>query len=183
MAPHIGTKSAQNWPNIDPISDHSNPGQIEGHIWHKIGPICDQELAQFWPTPVPGWSWARNRPEMWPVSGTKMVPDLPYFNPQYWYISCSDLETKSHLDRNTLMDVTCPNSWKTHIFLSLGQHPVDRTPPHTNNRVSPIFVYQYLLQYTKICQIHHILICEIHILMTSEIPNNFVNRGWYTQRS
>ena len=129
MAPHIGTKSAQNCPNIDPISDHSNPGQIEGHIWHKIGPICDQELAQSWPTPVPGWSWARNRPEMWPVSGTKMVPDLPYFNPQYWYISCSDLETKSHLDRNTLMDVTCPNSWKTHIFLSLGQHPVDRIPP------------------------------------------------------
>ena len=49
MAPHIGTKSAQNCPNIDPISDHSNPGQIEGHIWHKIEPICDQELAQFWP--------------------------------------------------------------------------------------------------------------------------------------
>lgn len=179
MYAKIGPKLSQYWPNLRPFQSRTDRrpylAQNRANMRPRTGPI----LA----TPVPGWSWARNRPEMWPVSGTKMVPDLPYFNPQYWYISCSDLETKSHLDRNTLMDVTCPNSWKTHIFLSLGQHPVDRTPPHTNNRVSPIFVYQYLLQYTKICQIHHILICEIHILMTSEIPNNFVNRGRYTQRS
>ncbi len=71
MAPHIGTKSAQNCPNIDPISDHSNPGQIEGHIWHKIEPICDQELAQKWcqiyPTLIPNTGiyrapiWKQNR--------------------------------------------------------------------------------------------------------------------------
>ena len=125
MYAKIGPKLSQYWPNLRPFQSRTDRrpylAQDRANMRPRTGPI----LA----TPVPGWSWARNRPEMWPVSGTKMVPDLPYFNPQYWYISCSDLETKSHLDRNTLMDVTCPDSWKMHIFLSLGQHPVDRIPP------------------------------------------------------
>ena len=64
--------SAQCYPGIAQILTHSSPRQLTDKR-PISGKILGQYLTKNEPLPIPGWSWAGNRPGMWPISSRPIL--------------------------------------------------------------------------------------------------------------